>query len=205
VNRDKKQPGNFREDAMRKRVLAAIVVAALGASALPAQAAWKNYVNRELGFSFRAPGELKTGSGTYQTELAGAHQTIVYSAMEDDIEYKLTVVRFPQAAEAASILGEREYDFQDGKTVLLDTFARVENGKDAVFGRKLVIDLPDHKGRTTAAFYFTKGKLVALEATVLPANGDFASPDPALFVDSITFMLRRGEPGAIELANPKPQ
>ena len=190
---------------MRKRVLAVMTVAALAASALPAQAAWKSYVNRELGFSFRAPGELKTGSGSYRTELAGAHQAIVYSATEDDIEYKLTVVGFPPAAEGASILGERESDFQEGKTVLIDTFARVENGKDAVFGRKIVIDLPDHKGRTTAAFYFTKGKLLSLEATVLPGNGDFASPDPALFVDSITFMLRRSEPGAIELATPKPQ
>jgi hypothetical protein len=97
---------------MRKRVLAVMTVAALAASALPAQAAWKSYVNRELGFSFRAPGELKTGTGSYHTELAGAHQAIVYSATEDDIEYKLTVVGFPPAAEGASILGEREYDFQ---------------------------------------------------------------------------------------------
>jgi hypothetical protein len=190
---------------MRKRMLAAMAVAALGASALPAQAAWKSYINRELGFSFRAPGELKTSTGTYQTTLAGQHQAIVYRAMEDDIEYELTVVSFPQAAEGASILGEREYTFQDGKTVLIDAFARVENGKDAVFGRKIVVDLPDHKGRTTAAFYFTKGKLVSLEATVLPANGDFASPDPALFVDSITFLLSRSESGAIELPTPKPQ
>jgi hypothetical protein len=190
---------------MRKRMLAAMAVAALIVSVLPAQAAWKSYVNKELGFSFRAPGELKTGSGTYKTALAGARQATVYSAIDDDIEYKLTVVSFPQAAEGASILGEREYEFQEGKKVLIDAFARVENGKDAVFGRKIVIDLPDHKGRTTAAFYFTKGRLVSLEATVLPANGDFASPDPALFVDSITFMLSRSEPGAIEVPTPKPQ
>jgi hypothetical protein len=106
-------------------------------------------------------------------------------------------------AEGATILGEREYMFQEGKKVLADTFGRVEPGKDAVYGRKIIAELPDHKGRTTAAFYFTKGKLIMLEATVLPANGDFGSPDPALFVDSIAFVPSRTEPDAIELATPK--
>ena len=124
--------------------------------------------------------------------------------MEDNIEYKVTVMTFFQAqAEGATILGEREYMFQNGKKVLTDAFGRVEPGKDAVYGRKLIVELPDHKGRTTAAFYFTKGRLISLEATVLPANGDFDSPDPGLFVDSIAFVLSRTEPGAIELATPK--
>jgi hypothetical protein len=72
-----------------------------------------------------------------------------------------------------------------------------------VYGRKIVVEIPDHKGRTTAAFYFTKGRLISLEATVLPANGDLGSPDPALFVDSIAFALSRTEPGAIELETPR--
>jgi len=93
--------------------------------------------------------------------------------------------------------------FQDGKKVLMDTFARVEPGKDSVYGRKIVVDLPDKKGRSTGAFYFTKGKLISLEATVLPANGDFASPDPGRFIDSIAFVLSRTEPGAVELMTPK--
>jgi hypothetical protein len=93
--------------------------------------------------------------------------------------------------------------FQNGKKVLTDAFGRVEPGKDTIYGRKLIVELPDHKGRTTAAFYFTKGRLISLEATVVPANGDFDSPDPALFVDSIAFVLSRTEPVAIELATPK--
>jgi hypothetical protein len=92
--------------------------------------------------------------------------------------------------------------FQDGKKVLLDTFARVEPGKDAVYGRKMVVDLPGNKGRATGAFFFTKGRLIALEATVLPAHGDFATSDPARFVDSIVFVLTRTEPGAVELTTP---
>ena len=111
---------------------------------------------------------------------------------------------FAQAqADGAAILGEREYMFQDQKKVLMDTFGRVEPGKDAVYGRKIVVDQPMNKGRTTGAFYFTKGKLISLEATVLPANGDFASPDPGRFIDSIAFALSRTEPGAVELKTPK--
>src|SRR5712675_3735112 len=157
----------------------------------PANAAWHSYISHQLGFSFEAPGEVKTTVGTYRGSAAGPKQTIVYRSVDDNIEYKVTVIpSFRQAqAEGATILGEREYMFQNGKKVLMDTFGRVEPGKDAVYGRKIVIDLPDHKGRTTGAFYFTKGRLISLEATVLAANGDFASPDPALFVDSIAFTL----------------
>jgi hypothetical protein len=189
---------------MRRSMLAALAGAAITMAAMPAQAAWKSYINRELGFSFMAPGEVKTDVGTFRGAVAGPRQTVVYRSTENNIEYKVTVMSFIQAqAEGATILGEREYMFQDGKKVLMDTFGRVEPGKDAVYGRKIVIDLPDRKGRTTGAFYFTRGRLISLEATVFPANGDFASPDPALFIDSIAFVLSRTEPGAVELETPK--
>jgi hypothetical protein len=183
---------------------AAVASAAITMAAAPAQAAWNSYVNRELGFSFMAPGEIKTDVGTFRGAIAGPHQTIVYRSVEDNIEYKVTVISFRQAqAEGATLLGEREYMFQDKKKVLMDTFGRVEPGKDAVYGRKIVVELPDHKGRSTGAFYFTKGKLIALEATVLAASGDVASPDPARFIDSIAFALSRTQPGAVELETPK--
>jgi hypothetical protein len=189
---------------MRSWTLAVLTGAAITIAAMPAEAAWKSYINRELGFSFMAPGEVKTEIGTFRGAVAGPRQTIVYRSTDNNIEYKVTVMSFLQAqAEGATILGEREYMFQDGKKVLLDAFGRVEPGKDAVYGRKIVVDLPDHKGRTMGAFYFTRGRLISLEATILPANGDFASPDPALFVDSIAFELSRTEPGAVELKTPK--
>ena len=189
---------------MLRQMLAAL--AAVVAASAPAQAAWKSYINRELGFSFMAPGEVKASVGTFRGAIAGPRQTIVYRSVENNIEYKVTVMSFIQAqAEGATLLGEREYMFQDGKgkKVLVDTFARVEPGKDAVYGRKIVVDLPGDKARSTGAFYFTKGRLISLEATVLPANGDFASPDPGRFIDSIVFVLSRTEPGAIELETPK--
>ena len=189
---------------MRRRMSAALAGAVLATAAVPAQAAWKSYVNRELGFSFIAPGEVQPQVGNSRGTIAGPRQTIIYRSVEDNIEYKVTVMSFIQAqAEGATLLGEREYMFQDGKKVLTDTFARVESGKDAVYGRKIVVDLPDNKGRATGAFYFTKGRLFALEATVLPARGNAASPDPDRFIDSIAFVPSRTAPDAIELTTPE--
>jgi len=189
---------------MRRWISAVLAGTALMMTAMPAQAAWKSYINRQLGFSFMAPGEVKTDVGNFRGAIAGPRQTIVYRSVEDNIEYKVTVMSFLQSqAEGATLLGEREYMFQDRKTVLVDTFSRVGSGKDAVYGRKIVVDLPDNKGRTTGAFYFTKGRLISLEATVLPAKGNFASPDPDRFIDSIAFVLSHTEPGAIELETPK--
>jgi hypothetical protein len=189
---------------MRRIGIAVLVSASLALMTAPAQAAWKSYVSHQLGFSFEMPGVVKSQMGTYRGSVAGPRETIVFRSVDDNIEYKVTVMSFLQAqAEGAAILGEREYMFQDGKKVLMDTFGRVEPGKEAIYGRKITIDLPKNGGRTTAAFYFTKGKMYVLEATVLPANGDYATPDAGRFIDSITFNLDRAEKGATELKLPE--
>jgi hypothetical protein len=191
---------------MRSWMLAFLAGASLAVTAAPAEAAWKSYLVKDLGFSFIMPCEPKSDIGTYRGGVAGPRQTMIFRCVDDNIEYKATVMSFAQAAaDGATLLGEREYMFQDGKDVRMDVFGRVEPGKDSVYGRKIVIDLPEKKGRTTGAFYFTKGKMYVLEATVLPANGDFESPDPGRFIDSIVFVLSRTEPGAIELQAPKPE
>ena len=191
---------------MRRWMLAAIIGPALVAGTLGAhaQGAWKSYVVKELGIAFAAPGEVETSVGTFRGEIAGPRQTMIFKSSMNNIEYRVTVMSFKQAqAEGATILGERTYMFQDKKNTLMDTWARVEPGKDAVYGRKMVVEQPEGKGRTMGAFYFTKGKLIALEATVLPANGDYESPDPARFIESIAFNVARAGAGAVELQAPK--
>jgi hypothetical protein len=189
---------------MRRFGIVTSVGVSLAVMTAPAQAAWHSYVSHKLGFSFEMPGDVKTQTGTYRGAYAGPHETMIFRSVDDNIEYKVTVMSFAQAqAEGATILGEREYMFQDGKKVLMDTFGRVEPGKDAIYGRKITIELPKNGGRDTAAFYFTKGKMVVLEATVLPANGDYASPDPGRFIDSVTFNVDRAEKGSTELKLPE--
>jgi len=123
--------------------------AALVTTMAPASAAWRGYISHPLGFAFAAPGELKVEKGTYKAAIGGTHDTLVFRAVDDNIEYKAIVIDMTaQANQAATILGEAEYIFQDGKKVLMDTFGRV----DGKYGRKLTIDLPNKSGRTTAAF-----------------------------------------------------
>jgi hypothetical protein len=188
---------------MRRFALAALLGMPLIAVAAPAQAAWHSYISHQLGFSFEAPGEVKPQVGDSRFEIAGPRQTMVFRSVDDNIEYKVTVVSFAQAPmDGADLLGERAYAFQNNKKVLMDTFGRVEPGKEAIYGRKITIDQPNNKGRTLASFYFTNGKLYVMEATILPANGDYASPDAGRFIDSITFNLQRADKSATELKVP---
>src|SRR5262249_35328564 len=184
---------------MRLTALAILLGATLMAITTPASAAWRGYISHPLGFSFSAPGELKVEKGTYRGAVAGAYDTLVYRFVDDDIEYRAVVIDMSDKAnDAATLLGEAAYNFQAGKKVLMDTFGRV----DRQYGRKLTIDLPNNAGRSTAAFYFINGRIVSLQATVLPANGDYDTPEMGRFVDSITFFTVRAEDDAIELPMP---
>ena len=177
----------------------ATLVGALAVMTAQAGAAWRGYISHPLGFAFAAPGELKVEKGTYRGAVAGARDTVVYRFLDDDIEYKAEVIDVTDKAnDAATLLGEAEYNFQDGKKVLMDTFGRVDRQN----GRKLTIDLPNNGGRSTAAFYFVNGRIVSLQATVLPANGDDGTPEMGRFIDSITFFTIRAPEDAIELPAP---
>jgi hypothetical protein len=184
---------------MRSTALPTLVGAALAAMTAPALAAWHGYISHPLGFAFAAPGELKVEKGTYRGAVAGAHDTLVYRFADDNIDYKAVVIDMrDQANDAATLLGEAEYLFQENKKVLMDAFGRV----DRQYGRKLTIDLPNNGGRATAAFYFINGRIISLQATVLPSNGDYNTPEMGRFVDSVTFFTVRAADDAIELPPP---
>ena len=190
---------------MRRIAIAILSAASLAVMTAPAQAAWHSYVSHQLGFSFEAPGEVKSSPGLERAEIAGPRETTVFRAVDDNIDYRVTVEDFPQAqADGADLLGERAYQFQNNRKVLMDTFGRVEPGKEAIYGRKITVDLPNNGGRALAAFYFTKGRLYIMQATVLPANGDYATPDAGRFIDSITFNLDRAGKSSTELKIPSP-
>src|ERR1043166_3496004 len=106
---------------MRRFAIATLLGASLVVMAAPAQAAWHSYVSHKLGFSFEAPGEVKTSTGTYRGTFAGPHESIIFRSVDDNIEYKVTVMSFMQAqADGATLLGEREYNFQNEKKVVND-------------------------------------------------------------------------------------
>jgi hypothetical protein len=185
---------------MRLTVLAGLVGAILAVTTMPASAQWKSYISRTMGFSFEAPGAVKTEKSTYEGQVAGKRDAIVYRSIDNNIEYKATVVDFKdRVGEGAVLLGEATFVFQDKKKLLMDTFGRV----DGKYGRKLTVDQPNNGGRTLAGFYFLDGRLISLQATVLPANGDYQTPDMGRFVDSLAFVASRAEAGSTELTVPR--
>ncbi len=184
---------------MRLAVLAALIGVVLAAITTPAAAQWRPYISHPLGFAFAAPGPMKVEKGTYNSPISGQHNTLVYAFAEDNIEYKAVVIDMrDHANEAATLLGEAQFLFQDKKRVLMDTFGRL----DRQYGRKLTVDLPNNGGRSMGAFYFINGRIVSLQATVLPANGDYETSETGRFIDSITFSTVRAADDAIELPPP---
>ena len=184
---------------MRLTALAILAGVALAAMTGPAAAQWRGYISHPLGFAFAAPGPMKVEKGMYEAPVAGKHDTLIYSFMDDNIEYKAVVIDVrDKANDSATILGEAQYQFQNGKKLMMDTFGRL----DRQYGRKLTVDLPNNGGRSMAAFYFVNGRIVSLQATVLPANGDYETPETGRFIDSITFFTVRAADEAIELPPP---
>ena len=184
---------------MRLPYMTAVACAVFAFSVSPAEAAWNQYFNRALEFSFLAPGDLRTEKGTYKSELAGEHSANVFRSVEDNIEYAVTVVDFStqaaMASEESALLAEAQDSFRKDKTVLADGQLRV----DAYIGRRITADLPGNGGRSSGAFYFKRGHLILVTATVLPANGDYRTPDLGRFVESLSFQASRVDPGATEL------
>jgi hypothetical protein len=185
---------------MRLTVLGGVIAMALAASAPADAAPWKPYISHEMGFAFAAPGDMKVAKGSYSGAVAGKRDTIEYVFLDDNIEYKLVVIDTrDRANESATLLGEAAYIFQEDKKVLMDAFGRV----DRQFGRKLTIDHPNNGGRSTGAFWFINGRIVTLQATVLPANGDYDTPEMGRFIDSLTFYTVRAPDDATELPIPR--
>ena len=171
----------------------------LAGFASPAHAAWEYYISHPLGFSVAMPGEISASRGTYEASVAGVHDTIVFSSTEDGIDYRITVVDMREVQnKAASLLGEAIYNFQDGKNIVMDVYARA----DRHFGRKLTVAPPDERGRETAEYYFINGQLLELRVTI-PPGGDYGSPDIARFIDSVSFFPDMANQESVELTLPE--
>jgi hypothetical protein len=180
---------------MRFAIQAGLVGAVLAVTMLPAEAAWNSYLNREVGFSFLAPGNMKTEKGTYSSAMAGQHDAVVFRSVEDDVEFKVTVVDFAaRTSDEAALIKEATATLLNNNKILSDEDARIESD----YGRKITIDFPNNGGRSMAAVYFKQGHLIQLQVTVSP-SGDILTPDLGRFVDSLAFGAGYEETGAKEL------
>jgi hypothetical protein len=181
---------------MRLGIWARSLGTALAFAVQPAEAAWHSYFLKEgVGFSFAAPGEIKGEKTTYKSAIAGERNAVVFGSIEDNVEYKITVVDFTgRASDESALIKEATAVSQDRTKVLMDEDARVESS----YGRKLSVDLPNNSGRSMSAIFFKDNHLIQLRATVLP-GGDYLSSDIGRFVDSLAFYETRSDEGATEL------
>jgi hypothetical protein len=183
---------------MRVKISASLATA-LMLAVTPANAAWHGYFNRQgVEFSFAAPGELKGEKSTYHSAIGGERDSVVFTSVEDNVQFKVTVVDFSgRASDEAALIKEASAAYQDKAKVLLDEDARIESS----YGRKFTVDLPDSGGRSMNAIYFKDNHLIQLQATVLP-GGDSNSGYMGRFVDSLSFYESYNADGAIELKLP---
>jgi hypothetical protein len=104
-----------------------------------------------------------------------------------------------RVADGASILEEAifqhteadDHGLRNGKMLGNDS-ARIEPVvRGATYGRRITMDLPNNGGRNLTNFYFRDGKLYEQSVTIMPANGDYATPNGSRFVESLLFNLTR--------------
>jgi len=196
----------------------ALTLAAWVISAVPAQAAWQYYACPSDNFASQFPDTPKLENGRYSMPRHGlAKSAHIYATTVDNIVYRMMVADYSdRVADGASILEEAifqhteadDHGLQKGK-VLGNTISRIEPvGRGATYGRSITMDLPMNGGRSQTNFYFRDGRLYEQSVLILPANGDYASPNGSRFVESLLFNLTRmeeeagGKPPNIEGCGP---
>lgn len=179
----------------------ALTVAALMISAVPANAAWNYYACPSDNFATQFPSVPKMETTKFSMPRHGsALSAHTYTATDDNIIYRVTVADYSdRVADGASILEEAifqhtdadDHGLRNGKIVGNDT-ARIEPVvRGATYGRRITMDMPNNGGRNLTTFYFRGGKLYEQSVTILPANGDYTTPNGSRFVESLLFNLTR--------------
>jgi hypothetical protein len=178
-----------------------LTIAALLVSAAPAEAAWQYYSCPSDNFAAQFPDVPKLENGTYtMPRHKAALSARTYTATVDNVVYKMMVADYSdRIADGASILEEAlfelteadDHGLQHGK-VVGNVTTRIEPVvRGAVYGRRITLDLDKNAGRSLTTYYFHDGKLYEMSALILPANGDYGSPTPMRFVESLIFNLSR--------------
>jgi hypothetical protein len=167
------------------RILALIVLALLLA-ARPASA-WEEYKYLDQGVAIQFPAKPQGTKSTYDSVYAKGLASMIYSAEDDHVIYKLTVVDLTARADmGANFLNEAANRLQREGEVLFTDFPRVYQDARSVFGVSLVVDRTDGS-RVRSSLYHHKGRLYIADAIVLPARGDKDMTTPSRYDQTIRF------------------
>lgn len=161
-----------------------ILTMLLGAGAA---AAWQEYIylDRNVAIQFPVPPQVRTG--THPSTLVKGLPATIYSAEDDHVLYRLTVVDLAGHADAATnLLNEAAYDLMRQGELLFTDFPRVYNDERAVYGLTLVVDRTNGS-RARTSLYVSRGRLHIADAIVQPARGDKDMTVPSRFDQTIRF------------------
>ena len=157
--------------------LIALLVSAFLLGAARAMA-WEEYLYLDQGVAIQFPVKPEAANSTYDSDFAKGLPSTIYSAEDDHVVYKLTVVDLANASDkGADFINEAAYWLMRKGDVLYTDFPRVYQGAKSVYGVTLVVDREDGS-RARTSLYYHKGRLYIADAIVLPARGskDMATP-----------------------------
>jgi len=164
----------------------AFIMFALFLGAGPA-AAWEEYIYLDQGVAIQFPVKPQAMRSTYDSTYAKGLPSMVYSAEDDHVLYKLTVVDLTARPEmGANFLNEVANRLQREGEVLFADFPRIYQGERSVFGVSLVVVRVDGR-RVRSSLYHGTGGLYIADAIVLPARGDKDMTTPSRYDQTIRF------------------
>jgi hypothetical protein len=167
------------------RILAFIMLA-LSLGARPASA-WEEYKYLDQGVAIQFPAKPQGMKSTYDSVYAKGLASMIYSAEDDHVVYKLTVVDLTSRPDmGANFLNEAANGLQREGDVLFTDFPRVYQDARSIFGVSLVVDRIDGS-RVRSSLYYHKGRLYIADAVVLPARGDKDMTTPSRYDQTIRF------------------
>jgi hypothetical protein len=159
--------------------------------------------------------------GNYKTVLVPTANVHIFSQKQYNALFVASVVDLQErAGDGASLMSEAEFNLTLLGNISDNSIARVEPGRDAVFGRFITIDcqsgrIPDQPGQTEAAhawfknitggvecpdkgrltvnMFFNRGRLYMIQGINLPSqDGESSGPAALRFANSVSFYRADG-------------
>jgi len=164
----------------------ALMMLALFLGTAPAWA-WTESIYLDQGVAIQFPAKPQAMKSAYNSIFAKGLPAMVYSAEDDNVVYKLTVVDLTNRPDVgANFLNEAANGLMREGEVLFTDFPRVYQGVKAIYGVTLVVDRMDGS-RVRSSLYYNKGRLYIADAVVLPARGDKDMTTPSRYDQTIRF------------------
>jgi len=150
-------------------------------------AAWEEYVYLDRGVAIQFPAKPEASSAPYQSALVKGLTSTTYTAQDDNVIYKLTIVDLAGHTEAATnLLNEANYSLMREGNVVFNDIPRVYQDERSIFGTTMVVDRSDGS-RIRSSLFFSRGRLYRADAIVLAALGDKDMTVPSRFDQTIRF------------------